>query len=117
MISVVAERAFTSDDLAALIERFPEERAGTRLSADVTELQVQRRLSRIAALTDALRDAESNETTRLAQHLLLSDLALVAGQFRGRANALRASLAEALASLSDALVHSEAPPAGRVSQP
>lgn len=117
MMSVVAERTFTSDDLAALLERCPVEHVGTRLSLEVTEGQVQLLLSRIAALTDALRDVESNETTRLAYRMLLSDLALVAGQFRGRANGLHASLAEAVASLGDTIAHCEAPPADRVSQP
>lgn len=112
-MSAVAERAFTFDDLAALLERFPQERAGARLSADVTEHQVQLHLARVAALTHALRDAESNEATHLAHHILLSDLAVVAGQFRGRANGLRASLKETLASLSDALAHGEATPIGR----
>ena len=116
-MSVVAERTFTPDDLAALLERFPGERAGTRLSVEVTEFQVQLLLSRIAALTDALRDAESNETTRVAHRILLSDLTLVAGQFRGRANVLRASLVETLASLRETIAHGEAPPADRVSQP
>jgi len=118
-MTVVAERAFTSDDLAALLERFPLERAGTRPSLEITEFQVQLLLSRIAALTDALRDAESDETTRLAHHVLLSDLALVAGQFRGRANGLRASLVETLASLRDTIAHCEAPAPDRVlrSQP
>jgi len=107
-MTVVAERAFTSDDLAALLERFSPERAGAKPSADVTELQVRLLLSRIAALTDALRDAEPHEAARVAHRILLSDLALVAGQFRGRTNGLRASLAEALAGLRDAIAQCEA---------
>jgi hypothetical protein len=56
----------------------------------------------MAALTDALRDGGSNETCRLAERLLLTDLALVAAQFRGRTNALNESLTRALEALAAA---------------
>ena len=66
------------------------------LPPDVAQTQVDFLLARIAALTEALRGAGGDDTTRLATRVLLSDLALVAAQFRGRANAVGASLTGAL---------------------
>jgi DNA anti-recombination protein RmuC len=53
-------------------------------------------LSRIATLTETLRAGESNETTRKASQMLLSDLAAVAAQFRSRTNAMRESLSRVM---------------------
>src|SRR5687767_13378847 len=97
MIGGVPSRArtLTSDDLAALLDRFPVERMGAKAVADVTEAQLQTLLARIAALTDALRDTQGGDAERLAARILVADLATVVGQFRGRANTLRATLAGA----------------------
>jgi hypothetical protein len=105
-------RALTSDDLAALLDRFPVERMGAKAAADVTEAQLQTLLARIAALTDALRDTQGGDAERLAARILVADLATVVGQFRGRANTLRATLAGADQGLRDALARFKAPDAG-----
>ena len=82
----VPQRTLTSDELTQLLERFPLERAGGRPLEATTETQVQLLLGRIAALTEALRGRESNETTRLASRMLLVDLTSAAAYFRGRTN-------------------------------
>lgn len=103
MIEDVAGRTLTSGDLALLLERFRAERAGARTAADMSDEQVQASLARIAALTDALGGTESNDASRIASRVLLSDLAFVAAQFRGRANTIRASLDKVLEDLRAAL--------------
>ena len=94
---VVSGRTFAPGDLTDLLERFRPERAGQKASPEIAEVQIQLLLTRVAALTDALRGAESNEATRLASRIVLNDLAAVAGQFRARANTMRPALAKALA--------------------
>ena len=103
MISHVADRASTTGELTALLERLRVQPAGANTPADVTRAQLDVLLARIGSLTDALRGAEPNETTRLASRLLINDLAAVAAQFRGDANAMRASLASALDGVANAL--------------
>ncbi len=78
IIDGVPRRTLTSDELTQLLERFPLERAAGRPLEGTTEAQVQLLFGRIAALTEALRGTESNETTRLASRMLLVDL-----DFRG----------------------------------
>jgi hypothetical protein len=95
----VPNRALTPDELTPLLERFRPERARGKTPSEISDAEVQLLLARIAALTDALHDAEPNETARLASRILLSDLAVLAAQFRGRANAMRTSLAKALEEL------------------
>jgi hypothetical protein len=89
----------TSEELTAVLDRFRVERPGPRSLSEITEAQVDLVVARLAALTDAIRGGESNEATLLASRILLSDLAFVAGQFRGRANAMRVSLTSTLADL------------------
>jgi hypothetical protein len=96
-------RALTSENLAALLERLPVERAGAKAGSEVTDAQMQRLLGRIAALTDALRETHGGNGERIAARILLDDLATVVGQFRGRANTARAALAGAEQGLRDAL--------------
>ena len=103
MIAAVAERPLTSSDLVTLLEGLQVERAGSRTPTEVTDAHIQILVARIGALTDALRTATFDETTRLAARMMLNDLALVAGQFRGRTNAMRASLSAALAEAQTAL--------------
>lgn len=79
-----------------LLERLSLQQAGAKSPSEVTQAQVDLLLARIASLTDVLRTAESNDTTRLASRMLLSDLALVAAQFRGRANEIAESLTRVL---------------------
>ncbi len=107
MIEDVAGRTLTSDDLALLLERFRAERAGARTAEDMIDEQVQVLLARIAALTDALGGTELNDASRIASRVLLSDLAFVAAQFRGRANTMRASLGKTLEDLHAAIAHVE----------
>jgi hypothetical protein len=104
----VSPREFTLNELTDLLERFrPGRAAGKAAPAEITEAQVQLLFARVAALTDALRGAESNEAARLAMRVALNDLATIAAQFRGRTNMMRAALAKALADVRDA--PSEAP--------
>jgi len=101
-------RALTAADLAALLERFPVERVGARGTTEVAESQVQMLLARIAALTDALREAQGSEAERLAARMLVGDLATVVGQFRGRANTVRTALTGAEQGLREALARCKA---------
>ena len=78
-----------------LLERLRLPPAGAKPTSDVTLEQVDVLLARIASLTEALRGAAENETTRLASRILIGDLALVVAQFRGRANELTAALTRA----------------------
>jgi hypothetical protein len=98
----VPSRKFTLDELTALVERFCPDRAGSRVPPEIAESQVQLVLARIAALTELLRGAEPNEPARMAARMALNDLAAVAEQFRGRTNAMRATLAKAIAELREA---------------
>ena len=112
---MVADGAFTTDALTALLGRLAIERAGSLGPTEITQAQVDLLLARIGALTEALRDAASNDSTRLAARLLIADLALVAGQFRGSTNAMRASLSVTLDELKRALAQSD--PSGRPGGP
>jgi hypothetical protein len=97
----VSGSVLTAERLAELLDRFRPERAGQKALSEIDEAQIQFLLTRVVALTDALRGAESNETTRLASRIVLSDLSTVASQFRARANTMRPALARALADLRD----------------
>jgi hypothetical protein len=88
----VSQDPLTPGALAALLERLRLPQAGAGLTPEAARAQADLLLARIASLTEALRAGEANETTRLASRLLLSDLALVAAQFRGRANEVSRSL-------------------------
>jgi hypothetical protein len=83
------------DDLILLLERVRLPSAGAKPSSDVTLEQLDALIARIASLTDALRGAAEDETAQLASRMLIGDLALVASQFRGRANDLVAALTRA----------------------
>jgi hypothetical protein len=91
----------TAERLTEVLDRFPPERPGIQTVEETAEAQARLQVARIAALTDMLRDADPNEIARLASRMLLSDLAAVAARFRGRANAMRSSLAQALAEMPD----------------
>jgi hypothetical protein len=91
----VVNRTFTADDLTALLERFRLE-ASAKSTAEVTEAQLDIALARIAALTEALRNADDGEASRLASRLLLGDLAMVAAYFRARTNDIAVSLSRVL---------------------
>ncbi len=94
---------FTADDLTTLFERLGVQRAGAKTASEVTDVQVERLLARVAVLTDALRVAPATDTAGLASRVLLDDLALVTAQFRGNANDIRASLSSVLDDLRIAL--------------
>ena len=117
MIEDVAGRTLTSDDLVLLLECFRKERTGAGKTAETTDKQVQVLFARIAALTDALGGTESTDAARIASHVLLSDLAFVAAQFRGRANTIRASLGKTFEDLRAALALVETSAGGSVSPP
>ena len=90
---------FTAEDLTTLLESVGVPRAGARTQSEVADAQITRLLTRISALTDALRAPSSNDTARLASRILLDDLGLVSAQFRGTANTMHASLEAALTDL------------------
>ena len=96
MIHQVPDHASPSDDLAALLERLWLQPAGAASLSEVNRTHLDLLLARIASLTEALRGAQSDETSRLAVRLLLTDLDLVAAQFRGRANDTAGTLMRAL---------------------
>ena len=96
MIHEVPDRARPSDDLTALLERLRLQPAGVGSLSEVNRAQLDLLLARIASLTDVLRDAPSDETSRLAARLLLADLGLVAAQFRGRTNDIAGALTRAV---------------------
>jgi hypothetical protein len=99
----MADSALSAADLTALLERFALRPAGAKRPGDVSQAEIELLLARISALTSALQRASGNEAARLATRLLLSDLALVAAQFRGGTNALAASLTGALEGLERVL--------------
>lgn len=96
MIHEVPDSARPSHDLTALLERLRLQPAGPASLSEVNRAQLDLLLARIASLTEALRDAPSDETSRLAARLLLADLSSVAAQFRGRANDIAGALTRAL---------------------
>jgi hypothetical protein len=104
----VPDRELTADELTELIARFPLERAGTKTLEEITQAQVQQLFERVEALSALLRGASSNETARLASRMLLRDLTAVAAHFRGRANVLGPSLANARTQLREALATCDA---------
>lgn len=93
----------TAGNLTALLERLRLQPAGARTPSEVTQVQLDFLLARIGSLTETLRATTSDDAARLASRLLLSDVALVAAQFRGDANAISQSLSKALEGLSAAL--------------
>jgi hypothetical protein len=103
----VPERTLNSASLAELLERVPVERAGGKTTQETTQAQAQHVLMRIAALTDVVRGAAANESTRLASRLLLDDLATVAALFRARANDLGTSLTGTLDDLKTSLARGD----------
>lgn len=102
------DRELTADELTELIAGFPLERAGTRTLEAITQAQVQQLFEGIEALSALLRGASSNETARLASRMLLRELTAVAAHFRGRANVLGPSLANARTQLREALAACDA---------
>ena len=89
------DRTISPDALILLLERVHLPSAGAKSTSDVTLEQVDVLIARIASLTDALRGAAEDETAQLVARMLISDLSLVAAQFRGRANELVAALTRA----------------------
>jgi hypothetical protein len=87
------------DDLTALVECIRLQPASAQLSADVAQAQLEVLLARIAALTEALRNAPATDSARFGARLLLADLALVTAQFRGRTNAAHETLTRAIEGL------------------
>ena len=96
------DRAISPNDLVQLLERAHPAPAGAKRTSDVTLEQVDILLARVASLTDALRGALEGEAVHLTGRLLISDLALVTAQFRGRTNELVAALARARGELDNA---------------
>ncbi len=89
------DRTISPNDLILLLERVRLPSAGAKPTSDVTLEQVDALIARIASLTDALRGAADDETAQVASRILIGDLAMVAAQFRGRANELVAALTRA----------------------
>lgn len=93
----------TADDLARLLERLSVERGPAQSSAQAGDAQVEALAARIQLLTEALRDAEASDAARLAERMMLADVAQVTAQFRGRANGIRKSLETAVEEMRAAL--------------
>jgi hypothetical protein len=83
-------------DLLALLDRLKLRPAGDQLPPEATRTHLTFLLARIELLTAALREAEPGATTQLAMRLLLSDLEIVAAQFRADTNAVGASIANVI---------------------
>lgn len=92
----MAERASQIDDLTAVLRRLRLQEAWTQSPSEVTQAQIELLLARIASLTETLRGAASDGSSRTAARLLLADLAMVAAQFRGNTNALGKQLTHVL---------------------
>ena len=101
----MASRPFTADELTRLLERFRLQQAGANATPEVNQAQLDLLLARIASLSDALRDAEASEASRLASRLLLSDLGLVSAHFRAHANEIGEALTRALDGINAELEH------------
>ena len=100
----------TADDLARLLERLSVERGPAQSPAQAGDVQVDALAARIQLLTEALRDAEASDAARLAARMMLTDVAQVTAQFRGRANGIRHALETAVEEMRAAL-GDERPPA------
>jgi len=103
----VSDRVTLPDDLILLLERLLVQSAGVKSTPDVTREQVDVLITRIAALTDALRGAAEDNTAKIASRMLIADLAAVTAQFRGRANELSEVLTRALDNLRKELDDAE----------
>jgi hypothetical protein len=93
----------TADDLTRLLERFSVEHGRDRTTVQAGDAQVELLIARITLLTEALRHAEATDAARLAERMLLADLAQVTAQFRGRTNGIRAALETAIEEVRAAL--------------
>ena len=86
----------STDDLTALLQQLRLQQPGAKSPAQIAHAQTDLLLSRIASLSDTLRDtqrgAEWNDTSRAAARLLLADLAMVAAEIRGNATAIHEQL-------------------------
>ena len=99
----VADPLVTADDLTRLLERFSVEHGRDRTAGQAGDAQVELLVARITLLTEALRHAEATDATRLAERMLLADLAQVTAQFRGRTNGIRGALETAIEEMRAAL--------------
>ena len=90
------ERASSFDDLSALLQQLGLQKPGAASPSEVNQAQTDLLIARMASLTETLRTAEWNDTSRAAARLLLADLAMVAAQFRGQATAIGEKLATTL---------------------
>ena len=99
----VPERGSSTDGLADLLQELRLQQPGAKSPSEVNRAQTDLLLTRIASLTDTLRGAEWNDTSRAAARLLLADLAMVTAQFRGHSTAIGERLASTLKNLTAAL--------------
>jgi hypothetical protein len=99
----------TADDLTRLLERFSVEHGRDQTAVQAGNAQIELLIARITLLTEALRQAEVTDATRLAERMLLADLSQVTAQFRGRTNGIRASLETAIEEMRAALGTNRAP--------
>ena len=93
----------TADDLTRLLERFTVEHGRAQTAAQAGDAEIELLVARMTLLTEALRDAEPTDATRLAERMLLADLAQVTARFRGRTNGIRAALEAAVDEMRVAL--------------
>ena len=108
----MTDRAPSPSDVTALIAGLSLVPAEPRSPTDLTQAELDLVLARMSALITLLRDAAPSDTTRLAERLLLADLAFVAARFRAGADAASASLEGALDALRSALDGASATDAG-----
>ena len=101
----MSEPRASIDELTALLQQLRLQQSGGKSPTEVAQAQTDLLLSRIASLSDTLRDtqggAEWNDASRAAARLLLADLAMVAAEVRGNATALHEQLT---ATLDDARI-------------
>lgn len=93
----MAERGSPDDDLTAILQQIRLQQADNQSPSEITGSQIELLLTRVAALTNALRRAKpANGMSRAASRLLLADLAMVTAQLRANTNALDGRLTRAL---------------------
>ena len=93
---LVANPLSPIDDLRALLLQLRLPAPDSKTASDAARAQLDLLLARITALTESLRTAPLDGAFDSAARLLLADLAMVAGQFRGQATELGERLAHAV---------------------
>lgn len=99
----MSEPRASVDELTALLQQLRLQQPGANSPGEVARAQTDLLLARMAALTDTLRVAEWNDTSRAGARLLLADLAMVTAQLRSNAVATGEGLTTTLEHVRQAL--------------